>query len=58
MTKSYVIDLWEGGHMIQSIEGTSAKSLIRMLGPHGNFGIIGYLQKQAGVELHVSAGPS
>ena len=44
--------------------GTPAKSLIRMLGPRGNpqarnlFGIIGYLQKQAGVELHVAAGPS
>jgi DNA-binding phage protein len=37
--------------------GTPAKSLIRMLGPRGNpqarnlFGIIGYLQKQAGIEL-------
>jgi DNA-binding phage protein len=36
--------------------GMPAKSLIRMLGPRGNpqarnlFGIIGYLQKQAGVE--------
>jgi predicted nucleic acid-binding protein len=34
-----------------------------MMGPRGNpqarnlFGIIGYLQKQAGVELHVAAGP-
>jgi len=43
--------------------GTPAKSLIRMLGPRGNpqarnlFGIIGYLQKQAGIELHVAAGP-
>jgi DNA-binding phage protein len=43
--------------------GTPAKSLIRMLGPRGNpqarnlFGIIGYLQKQAGVELHVVQGP-
>jgi hypothetical protein len=43
--------------------GTPAKSLIRMLGPRGNpqarnlFGIIGYLQKQAGVELHVAARP-
>ena len=42
---------------------TPPKSLIRMLGPRGNpqarnlFGIIGYLQKQAGVELHVAAGP-
>jgi hypothetical protein len=42
--------------------GTQPKSLIRMFGPRGNpqarniFGIIGYLQKQAGVELHVSQG--
>jgi hypothetical protein len=41
--------------------GTQPKSLIRMFGPRGNpqarnlFGIIGYLQKQAGVELHVAA---
>ncbi len=39
---------------------TPAKSLIRMFGPRGNpqarnlFGIIGYLQKQAGIELHAS----
>jgi len=38
---------------------TPAKSLIRMFGPRGNpqarnlFNIIGYLQKQAGIELHV-----
>ena len=43
--------------------GTQPRSLIRMFGPHGNpqarnlFGIIGYLQKQAGVELHVTQGP-
>ena len=43
--------------------GTPAKSLIRMLGPRGNpqarnlFGIIGYLQKQAGIELHVMPQP-
>ena len=43
--------------------GTPAKSLIRMLGPRGNpqarnlFGIIGYLQKQAGVELHLAPRP-
>jgi DNA-binding phage protein len=42
---------------------TPAKSLIRMFGPRGNpqarnlFGVIGYLQQQAGVELHVMAGP-
>ena len=40
---------------------TPPKSLIRMFGPRGNpqarnlFGIIGYLQKQAGIELHVAA---
>jgi hypothetical protein len=40
---------------------TPAKSLIRMFGPRGNlqarnlFGIIGYLQRQAGIELHVAA---
>lgn len=42
---------------------TPPKSLIRMFGPRGNpqarnlFSIIGYLQQQAGVELHVMAGP-
>jgi DNA-binding phage protein len=40
--------------------GMSAKSLIRTLGPRGDprarnlFGIIGYPQRQAGVELHVT----
>jgi hypothetical protein len=39
---------------------TPAKSLIRMFSPRGNpqvrnlFGVIGYLQKQAGIELHVT----
>jgi hypothetical protein len=39
---------------------TPAKSLIRMFGPRGNpqarnlFGVIGYLQRQAGVEFHVT----
>jgi hypothetical protein len=42
---------------------TPPKSLIRMFGPRGNpqarnlFSVIGYLQKQAGLELHVTAGP-
>ena len=42
---------------------TPAKSLIRMFGPRGNpqarniFGVIGYLQKQAGVEFHVTPEP-
>src|SRR2546430_2349279 len=40
--------------------GTQPKSLIRMFGPRGNpqarnlFSVIGYLQKRAGVELHVT----
>lgn len=42
---------------------TPPKSLIRMFGPRGNpqarnlFGVIGYLQRQAGVEFHVAVGP-
>jgi DNA-binding phage protein len=40
--------------------GTQPKSLIRMFGPRGNpqarnlFNVLGYLQRQAGVELHVT----
>jgi hypothetical protein len=40
--------------------GAPPKSLIRMFGPRGNpqarnlFGVIGCLQKQAGVEFHVT----
>ena len=40
--------------------GTQPKSLIRMFGPRGNpqaknlFSVIGYLQKRAGLELHVA----
>jgi hypothetical protein len=40
--------------------GTQPKSLIRMFGPRGNpqaknlFSVLGYLQKQAGGELHVT----
>jgi hypothetical protein len=40
--------------------GAPPKSLIRMFGPCGNpqarnlFSVIGYLQKRAGVRLHVS----
>ena len=43
--------------------GAPPKSLIRMFGPRGNpqarnlFSVIGYLQKRAGVELHVMTGP-
>jgi hypothetical protein len=42
---------------------TPSKSLIRMFGPRGNpqarnlFGVIGYLQKQAGVEFRVTPEP-
>jgi DNA-binding phage protein len=41
---------------------TPAKSLIRMFSARGNpqarnlFGVVGYLQKQAGIELHVMPG--
>jgi hypothetical protein len=40
---------------------TPSKSLIRMFGPRGNpqarnlFSVIGYLQKRAGVRLHVTS---
>ncbi|MBV8849947.1 MAG: transcriptional regulator [Methylobacteriaceae bacterium] len=40
--------------------GAPPKSLIRMFGPRGNpqaknlFNVIGYLQRRAGVELHVA----
>ena len=40
--------------------GTKPKSLIRMFGPRGNpqaknlFSVLGYLQKRAGLELHVA----
>jgi DNA-binding phage protein len=43
--------------------GTQPKSLIRMFGPRGNpqarnlFNVLRCLQRQAGVELHVSQGP-
>jgi hypothetical protein len=43
--------------------GTQPKSLIRMFGPRGNpqarnlFTVLLYLQKRAGVELHVMPGP-
>jgi hypothetical protein len=42
---------------------TPPKSLIRMFGPRGNpqaknlFSVLGYLQKQAGLQLHVTTGP-
>jgi hypothetical protein len=48
-----------GFEKLGQVIGTQPKSLIRMFGPRGNpqarnlFNVIGYLQKQAGVELHV-----
>ncbi|HTW53136.1 MAG TPA: transcriptional regulator [Stellaceae bacterium] len=44
--------------------GNQPKSLIRMFGPGGNpqarnlFSVLGYLQRQAGVQLHVTVQPS
>ena len=44
--------------------GTQPKSLIRMFGPRGNpqarnlFSVLGYLQRQAGLQLHVTVGPA
>jgi DNA-binding phage protein len=49
-----------GFEKLGAATGAPAKSLIRMFGPRGNpqaknlFSVIGYLQKQAGVELHVA----
>ncbi|MEN3351728.1 MAG: hypothetical protein V7632_5363 [Bradyrhizobium sp.] len=49
-----------GFEKLATATATPPKSLIRMFGPKGNpqaknlFGVIGYLQKQAGVHLHVS----
>jgi hypothetical protein len=49
-----------GFEKLGEVTGTQPKSLIRMFGPRGNpqarnlFSIIGYLQKQAGLELHVT----
>ena len=43
--------------------GAQPKSLMRMFGPRGNpqaknlFAVLGYLQKEAGLELHVMTGP-
>jgi DNA-binding phage protein len=50
-----------GFEQLAKATGVPAKSLIRMFGPRGNpqaknlFGVIGYLQKRAGVQLHVAA---
>ena len=50
-----------GFEKLGAATGAPPKSLIRMFGPRGNpqarnlFNVIGYLQKRAGVRLHVSA---
>mgnify|MGYP003693983377 CR=1 FL=1 len=54
--KAIVVDLKNFGEAT----GTQPKSLIRMFGPRGNpqaknlFSVLGYLQKRAGLELHVA----
>ncbi len=53
-----------GFEKLGEVTGTQPKSLIRMFGPRGNpqarnlFGVLGYLQRQAGVQLHISPEPS
>ena len=50
-----------GFERLAKATGAPAKSLIRMFGPRGNpqaknlFGVIGYLQKRAGLQLRVAA---
>ena len=50
-----------GFEQLAKATGAPAKSLIRMFGPRGNpqarnlFGVIGYLQKRAGLNLRVAA---
>ena len=50
-----------GFEKLDEVTDTPPKSLIRMFGPRGNpqarnlFSVIGYLQKRAGVRLHVTA---
>ena len=52
-----------GFEKLGTATGTQPKSLIRMFGPRGNpqarnlFGVISYLQQQAGIELHVMQQP-
>ena len=51
-----------GFEKLGAATGAPPKSLIRMFGPRGNpqaknlFSVIGYLQKQAGLHLHVTRG--
>ena len=49
-----------GFEQLGKATGTQPKSLIRMFGPRGNpqaknlFSVLGYLQKRAGVQVHVT----
>jgi len=53
-----------GFEQLAEATATPAKSLIRMFGPRGNpqarnlFGVLGHLQKQAGLAFHVVGTPS
>jgi DNA-binding phage protein len=52
-----------GFEKLAEATATPPKSLIRMFSPRGNpqarnlFGVIGYLQRRAGVQLHVADAP-
>ena len=52
-----------GFEKLAEATATPSKSLIRMFGPQGNpqarnlFGVLGYLQRQAGVEFQVTQAP-
>lgn len=52
-----------GFEKLAAATDTPAKSLMRMFSPSGNpqarnlFGVLGYLQKQAGVQFHVEPKP-
>ena len=53
-----------GFEQLGEATGTQPKSLIRMFGARGNpqaknlFCVLGYLQKQAGLQLHMTTGPA
>ena len=53
-----------GFEKLGEVTDTPPKSLIRMFEPRGNplarnlFSVLGYLQKRAGLELHVIASPA
>ena len=60
MILRYYIKATVGFEKLGKATGAPPKSLIRMFGPRGNpqaknlFSVLGYLQKQAGVQLHVT----